>query len=129
MAILCKRLRFKILCKISNQAIQVKFVFSEGEEPEIEASALQKKFVPWKSMFPELEANSETSPSTQLIVVASLIDKLPNLGGMYTVVRYTRLENLEVRTLEPAKVRKSSPPLFIRTICVRSAKGIEISSQ
>lgn len=67
-----------------------KCVFSEGEEPEIEASALQKKFVPWKSMFPELESNSETSPSTQLIVVASLIDKLPNLGGRYTHTVYIR---------------------------------------
>lgn len=54
---------------------------------------IQKKFIPWKSMAPtedELSEVSETlasrrkalSEGDNVILVASLIDKLPNLGGL-----------------------------------------------
>ncbi|XP_012266900.2 probable methyltransferase TARBP1 isoform X2 [Athalia rosae] len=53
---------------------------------------IQKKFIPWKSMIPnedDLSEVSSTSASHQnpereneIILVASLVDKLPNLGGL-----------------------------------------------
>ncbi|CAH0750491.1 unnamed protein product [Diatraea saccharalis] len=51
----------------------------------IEASGtIQKKYVPWKNMSDVYvyEAERKKENKSELIVVASLIDKLPNLGGM-----------------------------------------------
>ncbi|XP_050347270.1 uncharacterized protein LOC126771438 [Nymphalis io] len=48
-----------------------------------EAQAVQKKYVPWKNMTDvEDYTNEKKKKKCDLIVVASLIDKLPNLGGM-----------------------------------------------
>ncbi|XP_046740839.1 uncharacterized protein LOC124408147 [Diprion similis] len=54
---------------------------------------IQKKFIPWKSMFPNEDELNETSEclgshrgastaGNKIILVASLIEKLPNLGGL-----------------------------------------------
>jgi tRNA G18 (ribose-2'-O)-methylase SpoU len=45
---------------------------------------VQKKAVPWHSLFPEqdLESKPRHKQVEGLIVVASLIDRLPNLGGL-----------------------------------------------
>ncbi|KAL1139406.1 hypothetical protein AAG570_006390 [Ranatra chinensis] len=42
-------------------------------------AGIQKKFVPWKGMF---QVEEELSSKGEIIVVASLIDKPPNLGGL-----------------------------------------------
>ncbi|XP_052739621.1 uncharacterized protein LOC112058570 isoform X2 [Bicyclus anynana] len=48
-----------------------------------ETGTIQKKYVPWKNMSDILVYDDENkNKKTELIVVASLIDKLPNLGGM-----------------------------------------------
>ena len=54
-----------------------------------ESSNLQKKIMPWTTMFSDddqllkLESNEPSSKACQdLVVVASLIDKIPNLGGL-----------------------------------------------
>ncbi|XP_026751999.3 uncharacterized protein LOC113512367 [Galleria mellonella] len=56
---------------------------AEPAEPEL-TGTIQKKYIPWKNMSDvnvyEIKKKRE-SPS-DLIVIASLIDKLPNLGGM-----------------------------------------------
>ncbi|KAI5642750.1 spoU rRNA methylase family domain-containing protein [Phthorimaea operculella] len=45
---------------------------------------IQKKYIPWKNMsdIDVFETEKKKETSGELIVVASLIDKLPNLGGM-----------------------------------------------
>ncbi|XP_047987715.1 uncharacterized protein LOC125227436 [Leguminivora glycinivorella] len=49
-----------------------------------EVGTIQKKYVPWKNMsdIDVYEINKKRESPSDLIVVASLIDKLPNLGGM-----------------------------------------------
>ena len=54
-----------------------------------DSSNLQKKIMPWTTMFSDddqllrLESNERTPKACQdLVVVASLIDKIPNLGGL-----------------------------------------------
>ncbi|XP_039751270.1 uncharacterized protein LOC120627350 [Pararge aegeria] len=48
-----------------------------------DTGTIQKKYVPWRNMSDIDVYNSENNNNkTELIVVASLIDKLPNLGGM-----------------------------------------------
>ena len=56
---------------------------------KIDSSNLQKKIMPWTAMFSdddqllELESNEPSIKACQdLVVVASLIDKIPNLGGL-----------------------------------------------
>ncbi|XP_028161774.1 uncharacterized protein LOC114353849 [Ostrinia furnacalis] len=52
---------------------------------DIEASGtIQKKYIPWKNMSDVnvYESGKKKESPSRLIVVASLIDKLPNLGGM-----------------------------------------------
>ncbi|XP_050668616.1 uncharacterized protein LOC126967945 isoform X2 [Leptidea sinapis] len=67
--------------------IEIKYNVSEKNEmnfeEESEFGTIQKKYIPWKSMtdIDVVEAERKASQS-ELIVVASLIDKLPNLGGM-----------------------------------------------
>uniref|UniRef100_A0A1B6LX73 tRNA (guanosine(18)-2'-O)-methyltransferase TARBP1 n=1 Tax=Graphocephala atropunctata TaxID=36148 RepID=A0A1B6LX73_9HEMI len=71
---------------------------------EMEASGMQKKFVPWKGMRAELGMLSEDdmrSPSrTELVVVASLIDKVPNLGGLARSCEIFTAHSLVVASLE-----------------------------
>lgn len=45
---------------------------------------IQKKYIPWKNMsdINVYDVEKKILPTSDLIVVASLIDKLPNLGGM-----------------------------------------------
>lgn len=50
-------------------------------------------------MFPEFE-NSRASSRTELIVVATLIDKLPNLGGLARSCEVFTAECLVVPSLE-----------------------------
>ncbi|XP_075974651.1 uncharacterized protein LOC142975593 [Anticarsia gemmatalis] len=58
-------------------------VSEDREDPEL-MGTIQKKYIPWKNMSDiEVYGNGKKSGSqSDLIVVASLIDKLPNLGGM-----------------------------------------------
>merc|ERR1719330_40414 len=49
---------------------------------EVQEGQVQKKITPWSQMF-DLEQESKKNPShTDLIMVASLIDRAPNLGGL-----------------------------------------------
>ncbi|KAK0181432.1 hypothetical protein PV327_003720 [Microctonus hyperodae] len=63
-------------------------VFNEGEDIDDDAlSDVQKKIMPWKTMLPIVEESTSVRQQklvndTGLIVVASLIDSLPNLGGL-----------------------------------------------
>ncbi|KAI8422806.1 hypothetical protein MSG28_006551 [Choristoneura fumiferana] len=52
--------------------------------PEADIGTIQKKYVPWKNMsdIDVYEITKKRESPSDLIVVASLIDKLPNLGGM-----------------------------------------------
>ncbi|XP_054262718.1 probable methyltransferase TARBP1 [Macrosteles quadrilineatus] len=86
-------------------------------EVEVEALAMQKKFVPWKNMFPEMEG---VSSRTQLIVVASLIDKLPNLGGLTRTCEIFTAECLVVPSLEFTKDKMFS------TLSMTAEKHINI---
>ncbi|KAJ0175838.1 hypothetical protein K1T71_008997 [Dendrolimus kikuchii] len=49
-----------------------------------EIGTIQKKYIPWKNMSDVnvYEVGKKKQTASELIVVASLIDKLPNLGGM-----------------------------------------------
>ncbi|XP_077287780.1 tRNA (guanosine(18)-2'-O)-methyltransferase TARBP1 [Arctopsyche grandis] len=50
-----------------------------------ETMNIQKKFIPWKNMLNDLgilQENNNENSQNGLIIVASLIDKLPNLGGL-----------------------------------------------
>ncbi|GAB6020480.1 Tar (HIV-1) RNA binding protein 1 [Chamberlinius hualienensis] len=54
-----------------------------------ELKDVQKKIIPWKTVFPDLEALKDSSTlkrkeheNSHLILVASLIDRTPNLGGL-----------------------------------------------
>ncbi|CAG9579074.1 unnamed protein product [Danaus chrysippus] len=49
---------------------------------EEESDIIQKKYVPWKSMSDVDVYSEHHRPSSGLVLVASLVDKLPNLGGM-----------------------------------------------
>ncbi|KAL0881206.1 hypothetical protein ABMA27_002310 [Loxostege sticticalis] len=52
---------------------------------DVEATGtIQKKYIPWKNMSDVnvYESGKKKETASELIVVASLIDKLPNLGGM-----------------------------------------------
>ena len=60
----------------------------EGEDFQTTEGNVQKKLIPWTSMLPEQELEPELveelppRPETGgLVVVTSLIDKVPNLGG------------------------------------------------
>ncbi|XP_060803871.1 probable methyltransferase TARBP1 isoform X2 [Amyelois transitella] len=65
-----------------------KFKYPKGKAKSVESfdgtGSIQKKYVPWGSMS-DIEvygiSKKKENPS-ELIVIASLIDKLPNLGGM-----------------------------------------------
>ena len=49
---------------------------------QVQEGQVQKKITPWSQMF-DLEQESKKNPShTDLIMVASLIDRAPNLGGL-----------------------------------------------
>ena len=59
-------------------------------EEEIVAGDVQKKMIPWRAMLPQNEleldyqndyAQKKQTVSEGLVLVTSLIDKLPNLGG------------------------------------------------
>ncbi|CAF4893740.1 unnamed protein product [Pieris macdunnoughi] len=58
-------------------------ITTEVKDVEMNATSLiQKKYIPWKNMC-DVGVDVDTPINkTELIVVASLIDKLPNLGGM-----------------------------------------------
>ncbi|CAK1540762.1 unnamed protein product [Leptosia nina] len=58
-------------------------VLKEAKEVELTSGIIQKKYIPWKSMSDiDIVDMKKMENKTELIVVASLIDKLPNLGGM-----------------------------------------------
>jgi len=82
------------------------WVVKATEEPDIdvEASGMQKKFIPWKGMFPEVEqdAQPQRCPHTQLVVVASLVDKLPNLGSLARTCEIFTAQALVLPSLEHA---------------------------
>lgn len=57
------------------------------EATETTVDNVQKKITPWKQMFPDLEtltltAGRKKNSTNDLIVIASLIDRIPNLGGL-----------------------------------------------
>ena len=61
----------------------------DAPDNETQNSDVQKKVIPWKGMLPEEELETDLhdtyaqqrARANPLIVVASLIDKIPNLGG------------------------------------------------
>ncbi|RVE54724.1 hypothetical protein evm_000491 [Chilo suppressalis] len=73
--------------KKDDEVFSLKLNKNEGNkilEEEDVSGTIQKKYVPWRNMTDvyayEMEKKKENK--SELIVVASLIDKLPNLGGM-----------------------------------------------
>jgi hypothetical protein len=58
-------------------------------EPNVSISDLQKKIIPWHSLMPRQEeiddfnSKNKINSNHRLILVASLIDKGHNLGGLY----------------------------------------------
>lgn len=54
---------------------------------------VQKKIMPWRQMVPDEVSNDDlemerlTQPKDGLVLVTSLIDKLPNLGGIASWVK------------------------------------------
>lgn len=89
---------------------------------EIESSAdcssdMQKKFIPWKSMTPNeeiLDELSETLTSRRkalsdrdnIILVASLIDKLPNLGGLSRTCEILGVKEFVVASIKQTEDRE-----------------------
>ncbi|XP_022814410.1 uncharacterized protein LOC111348134 [Spodoptera litura] len=75
-------------CRKSNDqfaVLQPSKGFDERSSEDVEAmGTIQKKYVPWRNMSDVnvYDAGKKRESPSQLIVVASLIDKLPNLGGM-----------------------------------------------
>lgn len=66
----------------------------DGSEDGVEEGDVQKKVIPWRYMLPsqelEVDLQDDYSKKTQnntggLILVTSLIDKIPNLGGEWAV--------------------------------------------
>ena len=57
---------------------------------------LQKKFVPWKDM----ESTHVPETDDGLTVVASLIDKIPNLGGLSRTCEVFAVSNLVLGSLD-----------------------------
>ena len=61
----------------------------DGEEGDISEGDVQKKLVPWRAMLPEEELELEVQEDYNkkrrnvgsMILVTSLIGKIPNLGG------------------------------------------------
>lgn len=68
----------------------VQIVQNEGESEEA-VGDIQKKIMPWRLMNPddevveELEYAKRQHKSNGLILVTSLIDKVPNLGGQCSI--------------------------------------------
>uniref|UniRef100_A0A1B6CIL5 tRNA (guanosine(18)-2'-O)-methyltransferase TARBP1 n=1 Tax=Clastoptera arizonana TaxID=38151 RepID=A0A1B6CIL5_9HEMI len=79
-------------------------------EHSVDASGVQKKFVPWKGMIPHAEyVIDDTKPKKEgLIVVASLIEKIPNLGGLSRTCEIFAVENLVIGSLEYIKNKEFS---------------------
>lgn len=71
-------------------------MFTDSESHQIDAAALQKKFVPWKN----LESTHVTETDDGLVVVASLIDKTPNLGGLSRTCEVFAVSSLVLGSLE-----------------------------
>lgn len=73
-------------------AVQTSDAVNETNLSEVQSRDVQKKIMPWKVIPPDEEmmsemqeqrmANLQKSSAGNLIVVASLIDKAPNLGGL-----------------------------------------------
>lgn len=71
-------------------------MFTDSESQQIDAAALQKKFVPWKNV----ESTHVTETDDGLVIVASLIDKTPNLGGLSRTCEVFAVSNLVIGNLD-----------------------------
>lgn len=85
----------KIKLKCANSTLQNRNLQSKSKDSAVnlanpggDAEIIQKKITPWTSMFNDLdmfvmdEAGDKTPEYPNLIMIASLIDKIPNLGGL-----------------------------------------------
>lgn len=84
---------------------------------------VQKKLVPWHAMIPEQDLASELRQKRQegLIVVASLIDCLPNLGGLCRTCEGFGVSEYVVGSL------KSTEDKQFRSLSVSAEQWIPIS--
>jgi len=74
---------------------------------------VQKKITPWKQMLPDVDSlaissnrkkNNANSP-IDLIVIASLIDRLPNLGGLCRTCEVLGVKHLALSSLRMTEDR------------------------
>ncbi|XP_059055541.1 uncharacterized protein LOC131849476 [Achroia grisella] len=77
---------WKACRKPDEEVFRYKFGYtsaSKFEDTEV-AGTIQKKYIPWKNMgdVSTNAVNKKRESPSDMIVVATLIDKLPNLGGM-----------------------------------------------
>ncbi|KAJ3269991.1 Tar (HIV-1) RNA binding protein 1 [Terramyces sp. JEL0728] len=94
---------------------------TKKEHVEIETNILQKKIVPWEKItnldFTQKQDNARRNP---LVVVASLIEKAPNLGGLCRTLETFNAELLVMDNLNALK-----DPNFIAS-CVSADKWMPI---
>lgn len=76
----------------------------ESTETSGAVDNVQKKITPWKQMFPDLDtltltAGRKKSSTNDLIVIASLIDRIPNLGGLCRTCEVLGVKDFVVSSL------------------------------
>lgn len=87
----------------------------DAEENRADGSVdnVQKKITPWKQMLPDVDSlaissnrkkNNANSP-IDLIVIASLIDRLPNLGGLCRTCEVLGVKHLVLSSLRMTEDR------------------------
>ncbi|XP_013402839.1 probable methyltransferase TARBP1 [Lingula anatina] len=97
----------------------------EGEESEeISEGDVQKKVIPWKEMLPSEEMEEDIgrtlhSPG-QLILVTSLIDRPPNLGGLCRTSEIFRVSEYVIGNIKYVEDKN------FQSLCVSAEKWIPI---
>ena len=82
------------MCRSDHQLKESAYISGIEDEYDSVEGDVQKKIVPWNCMLPEedldpeLQAdyNQKRQRSTGLVLVTSLINKVPNLGGSHEFV-------------------------------------------
>lgn len=77
-------------------------IFSGESNVETDFINIQKKFVPWKEMFVDT-TETKNRTGTGVILVASLIDKAANLGGLARTSEIFSAKELVIPNLEITK--------------------------
>jgi tRNA G18 (ribose-2'-O)-methylase SpoU len=101
------------------------FTQDDSVSPAMAVRNVQKKITPWKQMLPDVNslvvsAGRKKTTTNDLIVIASLVDRVPNLGGLCRTC-----EVLGVRDFVLSSLRVTEEKDFV-SLSVSAEKWINV---